>query len=355
MPNKIPEKLLNTLWTVFSTFFSMKDIEKELSQEVRVVLCGDSPNVDELFKLMDKETDPDDSTAKSKVSDALIKVGYPPSSEETDIIIKAHVTVFILDEKKLDANIIKKLGESLSCFDSQEKKHIWFIDGKVDEMRKDEIKDIFDEISVSDLHWLDTEWKNLPKCVLASVKDKSLSFAREIPFLRNRMAVTLIKKTSMENTYIAFASSLPANIPVIGIIIGFIAVAGETLFITANQIRMCLRIAGIYGNKADFFSRMGELWPVLAGAFGWRALARTLTGVIPGGGPVIKAPIAYAGTNAVGYAALWYYRDGRKLSKEEIQDLINSRLKGKFIDNLNNLLKKSKDESTIDDEPDLKI
>jgi len=44
-----------------------------------------------------------------------------------------------------------------------------------------------------------------------------------------------------------------------------------------------------------------EIAGVIAGAFGWRAIARQLIGKIPfGGGLIAKAAVAYAGTRVVG-------------------------------------------------------
>jgi uncharacterized protein (DUF697 family) len=70
---------------------------------------------------------------------------------------------------------------------------------------------------------------------------------------------------------------------------------------------------------------------VLGAAFGWRSIARELVGMIPlGGGIVPKAAIAFAGTWAVGDAVTYYYKTGRKLSREEMKQRFESALgKGK--------------------------
>jgi hypothetical protein len=57
---------------------------------------------------------------------------------------------------------------------------------------------------------------------------------------------------------------------------------------------------------------------IVAGAFGWRALARELIGKVPfGGGLIPKAGIAYAGTFAVGVSLERLYRLGYGFSRDE--------------------------------------
>ena len=57
---------------------------------------------------------------------------------------------------------------------------------------------------------------------------------------------------------------------------------------------------------------------MVAGAFGWRALARELIGKVPfGGGLIPKAAIAYAGTLAVGKSLERLYRLGYGFTREE--------------------------------------
>jgi len=59
---------------------------------------------------------------------------------------------------------------------------------------------------------------------------------------------------------------------------------------------------------------MWELLPIVGGGFGWRALARELSGFIPVGGILIKSAIAYAGTVVVGEGATFYELHGRHMA-----------------------------------------
>jgi uncharacterized protein (DUF697 family) len=85
--------------------------------------------------------------------------------------------------------------------------------------------------------------------------------------------------------------------------------ASDTTFLTGNQIRMAFLIAAACGRDAGFLKQRGAILSIVAGAFGWRALARELVGKIPlGGGLIPKGAIAYAGTYVVGKSLERYYR-----------------------------------------------
>ena len=67
-----------------------------------------------------------------------------------------------------------------------------------------------------------------------------------------------------------------------------------------------------------FLDQKRQIASIVAGAFGWRAMARELTGKIPfGGGLIPKAAIAYAGTYVVGLGLERFYRIGYGLTAAE--------------------------------------
>jgi uncharacterized protein (DUF697 family) len=76
--------------------------------------------------------------------------------------------------------------------------------------------------------------------------------------------------------------------------------------LTLNQIRLVLRIALAYGQPIDR-QRAVELLGVVGAGFGLRTLARELLDVIPFAGWAIKGGVAYAGTRAIGEAAVRYF------------------------------------------------
>jgi uncharacterized protein (DUF697 family) len=148
-------------------------------------------------------------------------------------------------------------------------------------------------------------------------RGQEIALAAAIPAFRPIVAARLTMDCAMSSLKIAAASALADHIPVLGLITGGIASAGDTIAITALQMRMLLRIAAAYGKKPEF-ARIVELVPVVGGGYGWRALAREASGFIPLAGIPIKAAIAYAGTLVVGQAASHYYETGLRMSPSAV-------------------------------------
>lgn len=144
-------------------------------------------------------------------------------------------------------------------------------------------------------------------------RGQEIALAAAIPAFRPIVAARLTMDCAMTSLKIAAVSAVADHIPVLGLITGGVASAGDTIAITALQMRMLLRIAAAYGKKAEF-ARILELIPVVGGGYGWRALAREAVGFIPIAGIPIKAAVAYAGTLVVGQAASHYYETGAHMS-----------------------------------------
>lgn len=121
--------------------------------------------------------------------------------------------------------------------------------------------------------------------------EKKLAFALCFPFVRKPLALDAVKATSMQNAAVGAVVIIPgADMPVM----------------TANQAKMILQIAAAYGQKMGM-ERIKELAGVVAGAFAFRSVARQVVGSVPGLGWVIKGAIGYAGTQAMGRAAIAYF------------------------------------------------
>jgi uncharacterized protein (DUF697 family) len=144
--------------------------------------------------------------------------------------------------------------------------------------------------------------------------DHEIALAAAIPAFRPVVAAKLTHDCAMTCLKIAAASAVADHIPVVGLVIGGITSAGDTIALTALQMRMLLRIAAAYGKKPEF-ARILELLPVVGGGYGWRTLAREASGFIPIAGIPIKAAIAYAGTLVVGQVAAHYYETGLHMSR----------------------------------------
>jgi hypothetical protein len=84
---------------------------------------------------------------------------------------------------------------------------------------------------------------------------------------------------------------------------------------------MAFLLAAASDRLIGYGEQRGEIGSILAGAFGWRAIARELVGKIPfGGGLIPKAAIAYAGTVVAGRVLERLYREGYAMSRQERKD-----------------------------------
>ena len=117
----------------------------------------------------------------------------------------------------------------------------------------------------------------------------------------------------------AIATALPNIVPsMIEIPWAFGEFASDTAFLTANQIRMAFYLAAASDRPVGFREQRSEIASIVAGAFGWRTLARELIGKVPfGGGLIPKAAIAYAGTFVVGKSLERLYRLGYAFTRDE--------------------------------------
>jgi hypothetical protein len=145
-----------------------------------------------------------------------------------------------------------------------------------------------------------------------------LALARTIYPFRGPVVDQIIKTVSKENALFALATAVPAILPFISIPWAVGEFASDTAFLTMNQVRMAFQIAGASDRIIGYREQRAEMASLVAGAFGWRALARELIGHIPlGGGLIPKAAVAYAGTFVVGVSLDRYYRIGYGLTREE--------------------------------------
>ena len=118
-----------------------------------------------------------------------------------------------------------------------------------------------------------------------------VALGASLPLFRPTVAAKLTLDCAVTCLKVAGASALADHVPLLGLVLGGIASAGDTIAITGLQGDMLLRISAAYGKRADF-QRVLELLPVIGGGYGWRTLARELSGVIPVAGIAIKAGIA---------------------------------------------------------------
>jgi len=137
--------------------------------------------------------------------------------------------------------------------------------------------------------------------------DRRIALAAAVPAFRKPVVNLLSQERAYENAKFAAISALPGVIPLTDWLLPATAV-GDLYVLTKNQILLLLEVAACYGKPPDIKARLQELLPVVGSAFGWRAVARELIGLVPGGvGVVVKAGVAYVGTYSVGKGASLYY------------------------------------------------
>ncbi len=144
-------------------------------------------------------------------------------------------------------------------------------------------------------------------------KGVEIAVGRALPAMRESVAAKLTRDAANNALKVALASAVVDHIPVVGLLAGVFASAGDMVAITGIQMMLMMQIEAAYGNDPDL-QRMWRLLPVIGGGFGWRSLARELSGFIPVAGIAIKGAIAYAGTIVVGEGVTFYYEHGQEMS-----------------------------------------
>jgi uncharacterized protein (DUF697 family) len=170
--------------------------------------------------------------------------------------------------------------------------------------------------------------------ILRDHQDLDLALARQFAPFRKTVVERIIHAVSKENAVFAVATALPNLVPNLGEIPWAVGeFASDTAFLTANQVRMAFLIAAACGKETGYSQRAAEILSIVAGAFGWRTLARELAGKIPfGGGIIPKGAIAYAGTFAVGKGLEHYYHAGEAYTRAQREEVYQVALgRGKAI------------------------
>ena len=145
-----------------------------------------------------------------------------------------------------------------------------------------------DVVRVEPGHGFSTE--AIARAVAQKLGEEATSVARRLPVLRPAVCTQLIESFSRKNGLIGAAVFIPGvDLPVL----------------TLHQIRMVLRICAAYGLEVDR-ERAPELIATIGAGLGFRALARELLDFVPVLGWIVKGAVAYAGTKALGEAAVRY-------------------------------------------------
>ncbi|MFL5927060.1 MAG: hypothetical protein ACJ77E_09005 [Gaiellaceae bacterium] len=133
--------------------------------------------------------------------------------------------------------------------------------------------------------------EQIARAIARKLGEDATALAARLPVLRPAVCEQLIRSFSRKNGIISAAVFIPGV---------------DMPLLTLNQIRLVLRIALAHGEEVDG-ERAFELLGVVGVGFALRAAARELLDLIPVAGWAVKGAVAYAGTMAVGEAAVRYF------------------------------------------------
>jgi uncharacterized protein (DUF697 family) len=129
----------------------------------------------------------------------------------------------------------------------------------------------------------------IARVIASRLGEEGAPLAARLPVLRRPVADVLVASFSRKCGVAAAAVFIPgADLPVLAL----------------HQVRMLLRIEQAYGLDADPRERAPELLATVVAGLGLRAVARQLLAVVPVAGWAVKGAVAYAGTRALGEAAI---------------------------------------------------
>lgn len=168
--------------------------------------------------------------------------------------------------------------------------------------------------------------------LLDDSEDHWLPLARNFEGFRSAVSERLIWKIAKENTLFTVATSLPNVVPLTLVLPWAVGeFASDTLFLTANQVRLSFLLAAAHGHDVGFDSQSIKIGSIAGAALGWRALARQAVSKAPAGlGLVPKGLIAFSATYAVGRGLEYWFREGKVLgSAVRERHFRDARVKGR--------------------------
>jgi uncharacterized protein (DUF697 family) len=129
----------------------------------------------------------------------------------------------------------------------------------------------------------------IAKAIAGRLGEEAAPLAARVPLLRRAVAQQLVAAFARKNGIVGAAVFVPgADLPLLAL----------------NELRLLLRLEQAYGLEIDPRERLPEIAATFGLGFGMRALARELLDLVPVAGWAVKGAVAYAGTRALGEAAI---------------------------------------------------
>jgi uncharacterized protein (DUF697 family) len=133
--------------------------------------------------------------------------------------------------------------------------------------------------------------EEIARAIAQKLDEDATSLAARLPVVRRPFAEVLTERFARRAGIVGAAVFVPgADLPVL----------------TLLQLRLVLRIAAAYGEELEA-ERVPEVLAVIGTGLALRAVARQALGMLPVAGWLLKGGIAYAGTRALGEAAIRYF------------------------------------------------
>jgi uncharacterized protein (DUF697 family) len=131
--------------------------------------------------------------------------------------------------------------------------------------------------------------EQIARVIAARLGEEGAPLAARVPVLRRAVAQQLVTAFARKNGIVGAAVFIPgADLPVLAL----------------NEVRLVLRLEQAYGLEPDVRERLPEIAATLGASFGLRAVARELLDLVPFAGWAVEGAVAYAGTRALGEAAI---------------------------------------------------
>ncbi len=144
---------------------------------------------------------------------------------------------------------------------------------------------------------------NLENRIVRAAGDGAAALAARLPAVRRAYCDHVVLANASQNAVIGAVVIIPgADMPAM----------------TANQVRMVLKIAAAYDEQIGL-DRALEILSVVGAAFALRALARQALDFVPGFGWALKGAVGFTGTVALGEAAIAYFEAGAPLQVSHMQ------------------------------------
>jgi len=154
--------------------------------------------------------------------------------------------------------------------------------------------------------------------IIGASGDGAAALAASLPSVRRTYCDHIVITNAAQNGVIGVVVIIPgADMPAM----------------TANQIRMVLKIAHAYGEELGL-DRALEILSIVGTGFVLRTLARQALDFVPGFGWAVKGAVGFSGTVALGQAAIAYFEAGAPLRVSRMQRInrqvekVTSRLPG---------------------------